>query len=95
MRRWWVSCPYCKTTIAEGTGSGDKFPKTWLPFIKCHLCGSLIGTESREFLIIPVEERLKYRNTENNAEYIEHSVSRTNNKRYQDLLKSWGYSITI
>lgn len=93
MRKWWVSCPYCKTTIAEGTGYGDKFPEIWLPFIRCHLCGSLICTGSREFLTIPIEERLKYRNTEKNAEYIERSVSRTNNKKYQDLLKSRGYSI--
>lgn len=93
MRKWWVSCPYCKTTIAEGTGYGDKFPKIWLPFIRCHLCGSLIGTGSREFLTIPIEERLRFKNTGENADYIEHSVSRTNNEKYCNLLKKRGYSL--
>lgn len=88
-----MTCPYCKVTIAEGTGSGDSFPKIWLPFIRCHSCGGLIDTGSREFLTIPVEERLRLKNTGKNAEYIEHSVSRTNNKKYQDLLKGCGYSI--
>lgn len=63
MRRWWVTCPYCKVTIAEGAGSGDSFPKIWLPFIRCHSCGGLIDTGSREFLTIPVEERLRLKNT--------------------------------
>lgn len=88
-----ISCPYCKTTIIQGTGSSDSLPKIWLPFIRCHLCGSLVGTGSREFLTIPIEERLRLKNSGKNAEYIEHSVSRTNNKKYQDLLKSHGYSI--
>lgn len=93
MRRWSVSCPYCKATIANGTGYGDSLPKIWLPFIRCRLCGNLVDTGSKEFLTMPLQERLKFRNTKKNADYILHSVSRTNNKKYQELLKSRGFNI--
>lgn len=93
MRRWSVSCPYCKATIANGTSYGDSLPKSWLPFIRCSLCGNLVDTGSKEFLTMPLQERLKFRNTKKNADYILHSVSRTNNKKYQELLKSIGGSL--
>lgn len=86
MKHWWLNCPYCNTRIAEGVGEG-KFPKVFVPFIRCKICGELISTNSKEYINFSVEERLKICATSTNCEYIEQSLDRTNNIKYINFLK--------
>ncbi len=92
-RHWMLSCPYCNATIAQGMGYGDKIPNIWVPFVRCHVCGRLIRTDSNEYLTLTVNERTKLRANRQNNEFIEKSLDRTNNKEYLTFLQNNGYSI--
>lgn len=87
MRRWWFNCPHCGARLMQGTGYNEGFPKIWLPFFRCSICGQLISTGSREYVNIPLEERLKIRANLKNSEEIASSLDRTNSEKYKKFLQ--------
>lgn len=89
-----LKCPHCNSLLFRGRGrEKDFFPKICVPFFRCRVCGELIKTPSREFLTIPVEERIKMRNSLNNCKEIAESLDRTNCPEYVDFLHHHGFDI--
>lgn len=86
MIRWKFNCPYCHATLMRGTGYNKGFPEIGVPFFRCSICGHLISTGSREYVNIPLEERLEIRPNLKNSESIASSLDRTNNKAYREFL---------
>lgn len=86
MIRWKFNCPYCHATLMRGTGYDKGFPEIGVPFFRCSMCGQLISTGSREYINIPLEERLEMRPSLKNSEAIASSLDRTNNKAYRKFL---------
>ena len=92
-RHWSLKCPNCNSEIVSGWGYGDSVPKIFVPFIRCKYCGKLFKLGGREYITIPVDERIKFSATVKNCEYIEKSLDRTNSREYLTFLQNNGYEI--
>lgn len=90
---WSISCPYCNAEITQGSGSAGTLPPVFLPLFRCRMCNGLISTDRKEYLTIPVEERIRIKRSAENISYIEQSLDRTNSSEYLAFLSKNGFMI--
>lgn len=90
----YMRCPYCAIPISDDIEcQHSKFPRIWIPFYRCRACGELMYTGSLEYLMMPVEERIRIKPTDKNCENIVQSLKRTTESEYIKFLKQHGYTI--
>lgn len=68
-------------------------PVVCFPYCRCNVCGSILKTGYKEFIIMTPEERSEIRATQKNCEQITASLERTNDLEYLEKLKEAGYTI--
>ena len=92
MRTWQLKCSKCDSELLYGRGYMEQ-PVVCFPYCRCNVCGSILKTGYKEFIIMTPEERREIRATQKNCEQIRASLERTNDLEYLDKLKEAGFTI--
>lgn len=88
-----IRCPHCGKEFID-VYCKFEFPLFYVPFVRCNICGNLVGTGHSEFLMVSPNDRQTYcKPTLENCKAIAESLDRMNNKEYVAFLKSKGYEI--